>query len=87
MDMPDSLTRAFERFKDGSQRLGRWVQHVVLMVLLFALYSVGFGLTRLLAVVFYRRYLTLFEGPTDAQSYWIEAKGYSSDPDNLRVQF
>ena len=87
MDLPPSLERGFERFKDGSQRLGRWVQHVVLRVLLFVLYYVGFGLTRLLAVVFYRRYLKLFEGPTDAQSYWIEAQGYTSDPDNLRVQF
>lgn len=87
MDMPDSLVRLGERIKDVSTRLGRRVQHVVLVVLLFGLYYVGFGLTRLLATVFYRRYLRLFDGPSEAESYWIEAKGYSSDPDELRVQF
>jgi hypothetical protein len=88
MEMPDALVRFGEGFVDRSQRLGRWVQRGVLAVLLFVLYYVGFGITRVFATVFGRRYLKLLDGPKpDQDSYWLEAEGYGPSADELHVQF
>ncbi len=87
MDLPAPIQRAFDRFKDASLRLGRGVQNVVLTTLLFLLYYLGVGLTRVMATLMFRRYLKLLDPPADADSYWIDAKGYSPDPDDLLRQY
>jgi len=82
----DSLIRFGERFRLASQRLGQRVQQVVVTTLLFFVYLVGVGATRLAAVVFARRFLKLYTADSTLESYWIEAEGYNPDPDNLLKQ-
>ena len=87
MDLPAPIERLYERIKQVSTTVGRAVQRAVLSVLLFLLYYIGFGLTRLTAMAFARRYLKMFEGPSDAETYWLDAEGYKPDDRELDVQF
>ncbi len=85
--VPAPLQRGFERFRIGSRRVGRAVQTGVVTVLLFFVYLVGAGLTRLMARRFSRRFLTMNDLGPAAQSYWQDATGYEQDRDKLLTQF
>ena len=85
--IPEPIAEAFERFKLRSQELGRRVQQVVVTALLFALYFLGFGLTRALVTIFGRRYLRLYHAPLEGDSYWRDAEGYDADPERLLRQY
>jgi len=86
MRIPDAVQRAWERFRFRSRKVGAAVQTVVVTVLLFFVYVLGLGLTRLVASVFARRHLAPF-GPGDArESYWLPAEGYDASETNLGKQ-
>ena len=67
-------------------QLGRGTQGVVVTVLLTLLYVFGLGMTWALAKVFFRSHLRTLGGPVQ-ESYWQDAEGYTSDPDQLLTQF
>ena len=85
--MRDRLAFAFERFKDGSIRFGLAVQSVVVRVLLFLAYIFVVGLTRLSAALIARKHLAIHRNDPEAESFWIEAEGYSYEPEKLTRQF
>jgi hypothetical protein len=62
------------------------VQQGVLWFLLVNLYIFGLGLTRITAVVFGRRYLTLYSSEP-ADTYWQDAEGYTADRDRLEAEY
>jgi len=85
--VPQSTLDSWERFKLQSQRLGRAVQQVVVTVLLFLLYTIGFGITRVSASVFGRRHLKLYDSPLKEDSYWRDAEGYEPEMEQLLRQY
>lgn len=87
MELPAPAQRAVDRLQAVSRKFGHGLQNVVLTTLLFLLYYVGVGLTRVLATLLFRRYLKLLDPPDDADSYWIDAKGYAPDPDDMLRQY
>ncbi len=86
MAWKDTLIRSGERFRAASARLGQRVQHVVVSTLLFFVYFLGLGLTRLMAAVFAKKFLTLYKTPPDSESCWTDAEGYDADPQKLLRQ-
>lgn len=86
MNLPPALVRTGERIRFYSAKLGIAVQNIVLTVLLFNVYLFGLGMTKLVAMVGFRKYLQLYNTPA-ADSYWIEAKGYSTDPERLKAEY
>ncbi len=87
MDLPAPVARFVDRVQRVSERIGIALQKAVLTVLLTVIYVVGVGLTRLLAMVFARSHLTLYEGPSKAPTYWKDAQGYTPDRVGLHKQF
>lgn len=87
MELPAPVARVVDRVQRVAERLGMALQKVVLNVLLTLIYVVGVGLTRLMAMVVARPLLRLYEGPTDAPSYWKDAEGYTPDREGLHKQF
>ena len=85
MELPPRLQNLFERFEWRSKQLVRAVQSVVLSVLLFLVYFIGIGLTRILMSVFSRRHLKMFATPKK-ESYWLDAEGYTADSEQLLRQ-
>jgi hypothetical protein len=86
VDLPAPLARLGDRIYDLSVRLGTSVQSAVLTVLLFSLYVLGMGLTRMFAVVFGRRFLSLYDS-TPAESYWQPAEGYTVERSQLEKEY
>ena len=86
MGFRDSMIRFGERFRFASIRLGQRVQQVVVTALLFFVYLIGVGLTKLSAAVFARGYLKLYSTDLGQESLWLEADGYDLDPDKLLKQ-
>ena len=82
----DSLYRFGQRFRAASERLGQRVQHVVVSTILFFVYFLGLGLTRLIASVCARKFLTLYKVDPDSETCWIDAQGYEPDPQKLLRQ-
>ena len=78
---------SFERIRLRSEQLGRRVQGVVVRVLLTLLYVFGIGATWLLAHVFARHILKMYQADPQAPSTWLEAVGYDPDPQSLTRQF
>ena len=79
--------RAFERFKAGSIRFGLGTQRVVVTILLTLLYALGIGLTKLLSVLFFRKYLKLYATNKSAETFWKDAEGYDANIESLKRQF
>jgi hypothetical protein len=84
--VPQPIQRALERVLSRARQLGRAAQTVVVTVLLFVLYVLGVGLTRLLVAVFARRYLDMYTTGPAQDSYWIDAPDYELDPERLHGQ-
>ncbi len=72
------------RLQAAIRRLIRAVQKVVMVVLLFGVYWLGFGVSRLLAMVFQRELLQS-EHP-DQDSFWRAAEGYDAEVTEARHQ-
>ncbi len=85
--LPEPVIRGLERARDGARWLGRGVQRVVVTVLLFLLYVLGIGATRLLVSVAARPFLKLYAMGPPRDSYWVEAEGYELDERRLHGQF
>ena len=86
MDLPAPIARLGDRIYQLSARVGTAVQSAVLTVLLFNLYMVGMGFTRLFAVVFGRKYLALYDSKP-ADTYWQDAEGYTVDRVQLEKEY
>ena len=86
MDLPAPIARLGDRIYQLSARVGTAVQSTVLTVLLFSLYVLGMGVTRLVAAVFARKYLALYASEP-ADSYWQAAEGYSVDRARLEKEY
>lgn len=65
------------RFKRFVRAYIRVVQKILITILLVLLYTVGIGLTRLFATVFYRRILR--DRPAAPDSSWEPAEDYTVD--------
>ncbi len=61
----------------------RFVQRILVTVLLSLLYTVGFGVTWLLACVFQRK---LLSGSGSESSCWEPPQGYADDLEGAREQ-
>lgn len=83
--MKDRLVSAFRFLDEKMRALGRRVQTAVVYVSLLFIYLVGVGLTKLLVVLFFRKYLEMFR-PKEKESYWVDARGYNADEVNLSKQ-
>lgn len=86
MDLPAPIARLGDRIYQLSARVGTAVQTTVLTVLLFSLYVLGMGATRLFASMFGRRYLALYSSEP-APSYWQDAEGYTVDRVRLEKEY
>lgn len=86
MELPAPIVRLGDRIYRTSARVGIAVQGAVLHGLLWTLYVFGMGLTRLFAVVFGRRYLSLYDSVA-AESYWADAEGYSVERERLEREY
>ena len=86
MDLPAPIARLGNRIYQTSAAVGLAVQRGVLWFLLVNLYVFGLGLTRLTAVFFGRRYLTLYDSEP-ADTYWKDAEGYTADRDRLEAEY
>lgn len=84
--MIESVKRVFERLKWRLKRTGEAVQSAAVKVLLVFLYVIGFGITKLVALVFARRYLELYDQGPSRDSYWKKAEGYEPDGKDLLKQ-
>ncbi len=84
--LPQPVLRAWERLVFRARQLGRGVQTAVVTVLLFVLYGVGIGLTRLLVAVAARRHLQQYAMGPSKESYWLDAEGYELDERRLHGQ-
>ncbi len=84
--LPAPLERALERVQDWTARLIAFLQPIVVAVLLFFVYVLGVGLTRLGCVLFFRRVLKLDAAVESGGSFWRDAEGYEPDPVRLHKQ-
>lgn len=85
--LPAPVERALERVQDWTARLIAFLQPIVVAVLLFVVYVLGVGLTRLGCVLFFRRVLKLDAAVESDGSFWRDAEGYEPDPVRLHKQF
>jgi len=83
--MKDRIVSAFRFIDERARALGRRVQTAVVYVSLFFIYLIGIGLTKLLVLFFFRKYLEMFR-PHKKESYWIDARGYNADEVKLSKQ-
>ena len=84
--LPAPIDRFFERVQDLTARLIAFLQPIVVAVLLFLVYIVGVGLTRLVCALFYRHALAVDQALETEGSFWREAEGYGPDPVRLHKQ-
>ncbi len=71
------LNKAFER---TSRKFVSIVQKILITLLLFLVYFLGFGFTLILSFLFNRK--DAFGGLKSQDSSWLKAEGYKADFDN-----
>lgn len=68
------LKNLFDRIKWQTRRLGIFVQNVVVTILLSVLYILGFGITKLVILIFDRKQFRFFKKNKNADTYWSDSK-------------
>jgi hypothetical protein len=79
--------RIVTRLRRAQRPIVRTVTSVILLVTLFLLYYLGFGISRVFMTVFSRR--MLYNRPRrrpGRESWWREARGYGLEEASLRRQ-
>ncbi len=84
--MPAWLERAIGRVQEWTARLIAFLQPIVVSVLLFIVYLLGVGLTRLGCMLFARRVLAIDQATEANGSFWRDVEGYDPDPVRLHKQ-
>ncbi len=84
--LPAPIERLFERAQDLTARAIAAVQPVVVSALLFVIYVVGVGLTKLVCALFWRDALRIDQAVETDGSFWRPARGYELDRERLRKQ-
>ena len=69
--------------KEKLRNFIREVQKVLIIILLFIIYIIGIGITKIFVMVFKREVFK--RGYKEKVSFWVEAKGYETNiNDSLR---
>jgi hypothetical protein len=82
------ILRGFwEKGRGYARRLGIAVQHVIVTLLLFLVYIIGFGLTRLLMIFIGRERFRQYHLKSSDRTFWFDATGYEQQEKNFIRQF
>lgn len=84
--LPAPIERAVARVQDWTARVIAFFQPIVVSVLLFFVYFLGVGVTKLVCLIGYRRILRIDEAVESNGSFWRDAEGYGPDPARLHKQ-
>ena len=86
IELPAPVQRAVDSVRRTTDRIIHFLQPIVVTVLLFFVYVVGIGLTRLVCAIAYRHVLRIDEAVETNGSFWRNAEGYGPDRDRLHKQ-
>jgi hypothetical protein len=85
-ELPAPLQRVVDRVRRATDRVISFLQPIVVSVLLFFVYVIGIGLTRLVCAIGHRHVLKIDEAVESNGSFWRDAQGYEPDPVRLHKQ-
>jgi hypothetical protein len=79
------IKKIFEKQKRFIMPIIEKIQKIIVTILLFMLYIVGFGLTAFAALIFRRKLLGLDKKTSN--TFWEDAEGYEADINKNLRQF